>query len=664
VLTDSEGRWKIDRIAAGMIRRIYGIAKHSNHVSSSLIFAARDREAEQHLLEGTHVFRLGRSISIRGMVVGPDDQPVSGARVFVGKVGWESKREVVTGLDGLFSIAGCKPGMNLLTADAKGFAPATVEIQAAADSEPALLKLVRGKALLLRVVDPMNRPVAGASIWMNADHHSPSASNAPLVQIHFNPKTGSDGRVVWEDAPDQEMPIDFHATGFMHLWGVRIRPDGQEHVVTLPPALTVLGSVRDENGSPVPRFRIISGWPSGPAEGDVVWSTLDRFWLSFAGGEYTHTFEEPVVGVPVNRGYVLKFEADNFAPFVSRVIGAEEGEARVDVTLRSGAASAKVTVLLPNGRPANNVDVGFVSPSSRLELVPGGFSRENVQSGSSLRRTDAKGQFQFKADPSISRIIAAHPDGYAETAPEALAAEPVIRLQPWGRIEGTYLVNGQPAAGRLMMLQLGSQLGFGDFSSVKADIHKFQTSSDAQGRFMFPQAPPGKRHLVRLLPQTNGTTILWMNRPLADVEVVSGETKTITVGGAGYTVTARLRWPEGFKRGDFWRVFAAVTTPFLQPPAEVGSNPEALAKWRSSPEIQALLSSARRYQMTEMSDGVWQAEEVPSGQYHASFNAVSEPGGRGADAISLGAGTSLTIPTDPPTGAIDLGEIIVRKMER
>jgi RNA polymerase sigma factor (sigma-70 family) len=661
VLTDSEGHWKIDRIAAGMIRRIYGSARHSNHVSSSMIFAARDREAEQQLLEGTHVFRLGRSIKIRGMVVGPDDQPVSGARVFVGGRGESGKRESITGVDGSFSIPGCKPGKNLVTAEAAEFAPVTVQIEAALDAEPIRLKLEQGAALILRVVDRMNRPVPGTFIWLRTSNRGlVSASNLPPVQASFNPKTEADGRAVWTNAPNREMLFDFQAAGFMRLDEVKLRPDGQEHVITLPPALTVHGSVRDENGSPVPRFRIISGWPSGPAEGDVMWSTLDRFWLSFAGGEYRHTFEEPVVGGTANRGYVLKFEAENYAPFVSRVIGAEEGEARVDVTLRSGAASAKVTVLLPNGRAAHNADVGFVSPGSRLQLVPGGFSRENVQDGNALRRTDAKGQFQIKADPGISRIIAAHPDGYAETSPEALAAEPVIRLQPWGRIEGTYLVSGKLAAGRLVRLQLG----FGDFMSVSADLHKFQTSSDAQGQFTFPQAPPGKHHLVRLLPQTNGTTVSWMNRPLEDVEVVSGETKMITVGGVGYTVTARVRWPEGFRRGDSWRVFGAVTTPFLQPPAEAASNPEALAKWRSSPEIQTLLSSVRRYQMTEVSDGVWQAEEVPAGQYNASFSALSQPGGDGAGAVSLNAGTTLIVPVEPPMGTIDLGEITLRNVER
>src|SRR6185369_5535492 len=101
--------------------------------------------------------------------------------------------------------------------------------------------------------------------------------------------------------------------------------------------------------------------------------------------------------------------------------------------------------------------------------------------------------------------------------------------------------------------------------------------------------------LVRLLWETNGTETSSAHSALMDVEVLSGETKTITIRAVGYTVTARVRWPEGLKRDNSWRILAAITTPSPALPVEVSLNPEALAKWRSSPEIQNFIMRARRY---------------------------------------------------------------------
>ena len=660
VLTDAEGRWKIDRIAPGMIRRIYGSARHSNHVSSAMVFLAKQREAEEQLREGRHVFQLGRSVSIRGIVVSPDDEPVSDARVFVGSVGSGSKREAVTGFDGSFVIAGCKPGKNPVTAEAKGFAPTTIEVQAAADSEPVRLKLERSKALLLRVVDRANRPVPGATVWMNPfDRRLPSSSNAVPVQVEFNPKTDADGRAVWEDAPDREMSFDFYAAGFMRSSGVQIHPDGQEHVVTLQPALTILGTVRDENGSLLPRFRIISGWPDGPGADGVTWSTLERFWLDFAGGEYKHTYEEPVVSGTANRGYVLKFEAEGYAPFVSRVIREDEGETRVDVVLRK-AVTGVIRVLLPDGRPAKDADVGLVSVGARLQLVPGGFSRNNHQNGASLRRTDLQGRFQLPGDPGILRVIVAHPEGYAESEPAVLAGEPVMRLKPWGKIEGVYTSNGRAAPDRYVKLQLG----YPDASGVITDLELFRAQTDAQGLFTFPKVPPGRHKLERLLRHVSGDTTSWMHQPRMEVEVTSGETKAVTIADTGSTVRATLRWPEGFVRDGSWRVWAMVSTPFPQPAPEVLSNPDALAKWRSSPEIQAALAASRHYQFGENGDGSWQAEDVPAGDYVVNFSAMKngQTGIQSKD--SLVGGVPLKIQADSPTDTIEVGELVLRRLEQ
>ena len=103
----------------------------------------------------------------------------------------------------------------------------------------------------------------------------------------------------------------------------------KEHEIVLTPALTVSGTVPDERtGAPIPRFRIITGWPSPDrASGTMgaTWSSIDRFWLSFEGGQFQHLYEELVRGGLKEPAFLFKFEADGYAPLVTRTVLADVG---------------------------------------------------------------------------------------------------------------------------------------------------------------------------------------------------------------------------------------------------------------------------------------------------------------------------------------------------
>ena len=246
------------------------------------------------------------------------------------------------------------------------------------------------------------------------------------------------------------MSFDVSASGYLRVDRVKARPGEREHTITLPSALTISGTVSDaSSGQPIPKFRIITGWPQwNPInnETNAQWSTLDRFWLSFEGGKFRHVFEEPVIGGTSNPGFIFKFEADGYAPSVTRAVGPEEAEVRFDVALRA-AGSTGSHDLLPNGQPASGTDIGLVSPGSRLDLIPGGFSRVNPQSGGSLLVSDQAGQFKLPPDDAVTRVVTAHAEGIADAAVSDLAVDPTVRLQPWGRLEGTIRVRRERGCG-------------------------------------------------------------------------------------------------------------------------------------------------------------------------------------------------------------------------
>jgi RNA polymerase sigma factor (sigma-70 family) len=660
--TDAQGRWTMDRIGEEATRTIYGKASHPEHVESEFAFANRDAEALKQLRAGTHVFRLGRAVLVRGTVVDSDGQPVAEASVLVGQLGESGRREGRTKSDGSFAISGCKPGENLLTADAKGFAPATLDVTLKAESEPFHLTLRPGRLLRLRVVDPKGQPVPKAIVFLNTRDHGPrreGEKKSALAQVSFHQKTDQEGRVKWEEAPDQELSFDAAASGYMRVYDFKAWPDGLEHVITLPLALTISGTVHDAaSGQPIPKFRIITGWPEPDRSNNTTnghWSTIDRFWLNFGGGKFRHVFEEPVVVGTSNPGFIFKFEADGYASLVTRVVGQNEGEATFDVALNP-AKSTVVTALLPNGRPAPGADVALVSAGARFELLPGGFSRDNLQIGGSLLLSEKDGSFKLPPDDAITRVAVAHPEGFADVARVELATEPVVRLQSWGRLEGNYLSGGKAVAGRELWFQY-SKMG-----SIHGDFHAYRAVTDENGRFTFPQVPPGKHQLIRLVPLQNATVTGWSHQPLEELEIRPGETTRVTVGGSTYRVTARLSWPQGLDRKPSWTITASLNTALPAPPKELAGDAQALSAWQALPEVKAAMAKMRHFSLEQEAEGVFAVEDVPPGEYTFSAVVVEPPATTRPMPVHARAEAQVTVPSDPPSGTLDLGEVLLRAM--
>jgi hypothetical protein len=134
-------------------------------------------------------------------------------------------------------------------------------------------------------------------------------------------------------------------------------------------------------------------------------------------------------------------------------------------------------------------------------------------------------------DDSVTLIIAASADGYAEATPAALAAEPAMVLQPWGRLEGTLLVQGRPGTNCTLAFALGVDRRTG----TSADFTAYQAKTDDTGHFAFAQVPPGSQRLLQLIempgtPSQKG--LVRLNQPLTSVDIRPGETTTVTVTAA------------------------------------------------------------------------------------------------------------------------------------
>jgi protocatechuate 3,4-dioxygenase beta subunit len=647
--TGKDGRWRINRIAEEMIPRLCG-----------QVAVGRDKAVEQQLRDGTYVSKLGKSITVtcRGLVVDADGTPVPGASVLVGRVGMGgSKGE--TQADGTFSIGACGLGKQLVTAASKNFAATTVEAALAADADPIRLVVHPGKVLRLRVVDKAGNPIPRAHIDFSGFDLFSNDTNAPKpFQVEFGTVAGDEGRAVWTNAPDAELAFNAGAPGYSCATSIKLRPDAEEHLITLQSALLVHGRVDDEaSGQRIPHIRIAIGWLREPMEGttNVTWSTQERFWKDFANGAYNYSLEEAVSDDGERNGYILKFIADGYSPFISRVMARDEGDVQLDVTLRR-AAETTVTVYKPNGQLASGADIGLVFPGVRLSLAQGGFIRENFQAPGSILRTEANGTFQLPPDGTITHVIAASPDGYAEETPATLSTNPVLQLESWGRLEGTCVINGQPIVGRLYVFELAGGLS-------NAVSFTYSATTDAQGGFSVSHLPPGHLQMVRhfwtppvLMPDRPGHC----NGDRTPFEVRPDETTVLNLGASNCVVTARLRWPEGLQRQPF-DIQSILTTPMPTLPPELMIDSVARTAFQQSDEFKAAEQKSHIFGVKIREDGTLFADNVPAGEYMLSVAVCSgsnsdTPSGNPFRTWAWGS-VNVTVPSDPPSGNLDAGVI-------
>lgn len=656
VMTDQDGRWQVTRIAEDMMTRLYGCAEDSNYVDAPLIFVERDKNFEKALRAGAAIFHLGRGFIARGMVVTPDGAPIGDAKVLVGERQNSSSREGRTRSDGTFVIGGCEPGDQLVTAEAPGYAATTVQANLADDTEPIRLTLQLGQLLRLRIVNQAGEPIRGAYIWNNTIPQG--ATGHKPVQIDFNPRSDREGRAVLTNAPGVELTFDVQARGYLRIDGIKVHPDGQEHVVTLSTALVVHGFVHDAlTGEPIPHFRVVEGWPEVNAMNGTTnaqWSDIGRFWLAFGNGVYTNSFEEEVTRG--NPGFILKFIADGYSPFISRVIREDEGDVRLNVSL-DRAATTVVTVYDPDGRPAANADVGLVSPGVRLKLVPGGFSREDSRNTGALLRTGPDGTFRLSPDDSVVRVIITSAGGYGEFAPAGLSANPVVHLQPWGRLEITCLSGGKPVVGREYLLDLPGSSP----DAVSFDFNASRFETDGQGQFTVPMVPPGRLALIRLYPQPmdNGMKS-WAHGNKTFFDVQAGQTARL-VFGTNHVVTARLQWPDGVQRDPQWSKGGVLHSllPAMSP--EIAADKAARQAFRESDDYKAAKADYQSWPAIPKDDDTVSVEDIPPGNYVFRVVYYTAPGGTGPIGPSrplhyLFHGTlDVTVPEG--TGTFDAGFI-------
>ncbi|MDA7510286.1 carboxypeptidase regulatory-like domain-containing protein [Verrucomicrobia bacterium] len=616
VETDEEGRWEINRIANEILPLIYGSAGHDHFAGSPRLHASRDRSFLEALKAGTHEFKLAPvlGMGISGIVTDEAEIPISEAKIAFGRLG--SRRTTTSDLEGRFTLLGCDPGKGLLTANAESFAANTINVDVESNQAEVHITLKKGRLMTLKVVDTHGVPITGAKVRFdtNLRRRSLGSTALPTVQVRFSEQTDAEGRVVWGNAPDRELRFQISAKGFMKVRKFVVRPDDREHQVTLPPALTVTGVIVDqETGLPIPEVRMITGWPRHPSEKEnpqPIWSDLGRFWVDFSGGEFYHSYKEPAIsGIP-NPGYLLKFEAKGYAPYVTRLIEANEGVVQLEIKLVQ-AEEKIVHALLPDGTPAIQADVAFVVKGGRINLSPGSLSR-GQGNGNDHYFTDSEGRFTLKPDQSITSVVVIHPEGFKHATIVDLRSAATIQLESWGRLSGRY--------DRTSGVEMTLEIGYGKQSDrsnqvIRFDSRNFIAEIGPTGEFTFERLPPGIHRLNRRYYNHDEHGTSWSTRLLEQFEITANQTTHLDLRGQEIRVSVHLPsdLPNVVINGAY------IHEPTSQIPLDIINFPEQVRHWVQQQGNRVHLLNGKTFSLTSQGNGTWSSQDVIPGSYQVTM---------------------------------------------
>jgi len=543
-----------------------------------------DLRAERALLV------IGRGITIEGAVRDLAGDPIEGAEVRQGySWGIGPYGETRTGADGRFKFGNGVQGKLTLTVLAHGFAPQLRTFDVFPGMGPIEFYLARGRIVRGVVVGESERPIAGATI---------SGSDP----FDWRTTTDSEGRFVWDSAPTKPAAVNVTAEGYA-VARVMLEPAGPDTRITLRRlrAFEVRGTVRDaDTGSPIPGFEVRVSTARTPLGKFVE----HRPAVSGHHGSFVLGLQDRI------ESYGLEIRADGYVPDRSCWVQSARGNASVVVALRKGLALRGV-VLSPDGRPAARAQILSSAERPVEMIVPGRF---RADAGNSPRgsETNGSGQFSVALEPDSRVIVVAHNEGYAISTPGSTDSSGSIRLERWGRLEGTLRVGASPMAGETVSLS-----GTSGFLRVAISV-----LTDAAGRFSFERVPGGAYEIARRIELDQAVGRLTQTQYLV---IRAGERSVVELGGQGSPVIGKI-------------VFVA-----RSPQIAWNTFLHLLESLDSGP-------SARRYAVEFDRSGGYRIEDVPAGHYRLTLRipgmpdniytrevVVPEvPGGRSDTPVNLG----------------------------
>ncbi len=156
----------------------------------------------------------------------------------------------------------------------------------------------------------------------------------------------------------------------------------------------------------------------------------------------------------------------------------------------------------------------------------------------------------------------------------------------------------------------------------------YQATTDEEGRFTFERVVPGDASVMRSVPMGpgSGRARLMGSTHATPVEVKSGQTAHVTIGGTGRPVIGRLSLPPQLgDRADWSNSLGHISLQRQGPdiPDEVkAKGSEAIQawhrEWSASDAGKAWQRESQNYMFQPEQDGSFRVDDIPAGKYTLS----------------------------------------------
>jgi len=618
------------------------------------------RERMKLLWAGNLVTTMVYGLTMRGRVTDKDDQPISGAWVEHNPVSMFPEARYAkaeTDRDGWFSFAGLPRGDFDFIVTAPGFAQEYQKVAVHDEMSPVKVRLGPGGLLRLRLVDERGDAVPEARVALVG------LGGTFSPDLHWSGESGPYGCIEWNSAPPGKV-LNLCASKhpeWLITRDVMVKADGEEHVIPLKRAPLVTGRVTDvDTGEPIHGVKAFPGY--GLEEycwdrGDTWRSTNETFQVRFTENKFP---------------WRVRVEAEGYEAFVSYPLPSDfNGSLELDVALHRPDLSKAVrgVVLRPDGRPAIDAEVALLTPGNRKYLGRARFAHREVKD-KLITNADGEGRFQFGKDPdadSAHTAIAVSESGFARVSLRQLTEPLTIRLEPWGRVEGTIDPSARQRPVDSLIMQFQGPPGWPGTLQLSMDFHVRPFQGDD---FVFGFVPPGDFYVCL----NAGSGVPYPEHHRTWLTVKAGETTRILIAERGHRLKGRLVATDG--EGDWAKQSSEPIYEDLMPGVRIHSRQYMAGKFAKlvaldpelSPEENASYNSLASWDpslippqhnispgvrmdaiLVLASDGSFQSHE---GVLPGDYNLQVSINGRSFEQ------QTITVPVGAPS-TIDLGNIMV-----
>jgi uncharacterized GH25 family protein/thiol-disulfide isomerase/thioredoxin len=629
LFTDGQGRWSVPNAPAPKGEKDYEFRVklfHEDYVRDSQ-WGKRFSEygiTTAMLRDGTSRIILPKGIRVTGTVAGEDGQPVTEGIVIVNEDPNFRGTANAIKIDetGHFEMIPLAAGEYLVTVLVPGFAPEQRMVAVNGELEPLAFSLKPGKRLSMKVVDNTGTPIPRATVRIESWRNTKSLFNenySHLPKSSIPLKADEEGNFIWDWAPADPVSYSIYATSDYTNTTVALTPRDEPHVVALAPRLKFSGSVTDaKTGKPISEFRVVP----------VTVFRPNFFSTSFQNATMAKEghYELPIQTYDDNYRYQMRIEAPGYRSAMGKTsYGTTDGAVVQDFQLEP-AQGREGIVLDPDGKPVAKASVVVGTPS----IVPMMDDGELQHAGDGERiKTNDDGSFELNAtwEPMLIRVT--HKSGFAEVHREPDEPIGTLQLQPWARLSGRLIQDGEPVANQLILFRVPGQgrLGIPRFQD------SFQIRTDPEGRFEFKRMPP-------MVGSVGAYLGPWQESPLTSSQSVPldlkpGEHRQIELGGEGIAVTGKV---VATGRGDVpldknWSLNYLVSRdrkarlPARFPQLSFDPDGRIEPSWVLDPEFQTWLATHENYFVKLSPKGDLRISGVPAGQYDLVLKLYEQPAG-------------------------------------